>query len=135
MQTLNYCLVVRAGPHQQSQALSALHFAQALLAAGHHIERVFFYQQGVHTANALRTPAQGDLNVTTLWQQLQKQANLDLCVCIAAALQHGVVNAEEATRYELQHHNLADGFELAGLGQLAAATVTCDRVVSFGGGV
>ena len=34
-------------------------------------------------------------------------------------------------RHQLQHHNLADGFELVGLGELADATQTATRVVQF----
>ena len=132
MTQLTYCLVVRCGPHQQSQALSAIEFARSLLERGHKLERVFFYQQGVLTASSLRSPAQGDLDITKQWQQLQKAHEFDLDACIAAALHNGIVNEEESQRYELSAHNLAHGFALAGLGQLASATVTCDRVMTFG---
>ncbi len=135
MNTLTYCLFVRCGPHHQAQAFHAIEFARALLTAGHHIERVFFYQQGVLTASELRTPPQGELDITQAWQQLQQQHNVQLDVCIAAALQHGILNNEEAQRYEKPANNLAPGFHLAGLGQLASATVSCDRVISFGGGL
>ncbi|MDP6771918.1 MAG: sulfurtransferase complex subunit TusD, partial [Anaerolineales bacterium] len=86
MNSLNYCLIVRCGPHQQSQALAAIDFTRALLAKGHKLERVFFYQQGVLTASSLRTPAQDELNITQQWQQLQIDYQLNLDVCIAAAL-------------------------------------------------
>jgi len=132
MNQLTYCLVVRCGPHQQSQALSAIEFARTLLERGHKIERVFFYQQGVLTASSLRSPAQGELDITKQWLALHQEHEFDLDVCIAAALHHGIVNAEESLRYELPAHNLAQGFALAGLGQLASATVTCDRVMTFG---
>ena len=132
MNQLTYCLVVRCGPHQQSQALSAIEFARTLLERGHKLERVFFYQQGVLTASSLRSPAQGELDITKQWLALHQKHEFDLDVCIAAALHHGIVNAEESLRYELPAHNLAQGFALAGLGQLASATVTCDRVMTFG---
>ncbi|MCP4788801.1 MAG: sulfurtransferase complex subunit TusD [Gammaproteobacteria bacterium] len=135
MNPLSYCLVVRCGPNQQSQALSAFEFARELLAQGHRLERVFFYQQGVLTASSLRTPAQGELNITHQWQQLQEQHPFGLDVCIAAALQNGIVDENESQRYQLHSHNLASGFELAGLGQLASATATCDRVITFGANV
>ena len=135
MENLNYCLVVRASPHQQSQSLSALLFAQAVLAAGHCIERVFFYQQGILTANALRAPAQDAINITQQWQALQTSTGLELCVCIASALHQGIVNPEEAQRYGLPANNLATGFVLAGLGQLAIAMAECDRVITFGSGI
>lgn len=135
MNTLTYCLFVRCGPQHQAQAHHAVEFARALLQAGHVIERVFFYQQGVLTASQLRTPPQGELDITSAWQSLQTEHNLVLDVCIAAALQHGILNQEEADRYEKSAANLASGFQLAGLGQLASASVTCDRLVSFGGGL
>ena len=135
MTTLTYCLFVRCGPQHQAHAHHAVEFARALLQAGHQIERVFFYQQGVLTASDLRTPPQGELDITVAWQHLQQQHALQLDVCIAAALQHGILNAEEAERYDKSGANLAHGFQLAGLGQLASATVTCDRLVSFGGGL
>ena len=132
MNPLHYCLVVRCAPEQQSQAYSALGFARALLAKGHKLECIFFYQQGVLTASSLRTPAQDELNITQQWQQLQADYQLDLNVCIAAALQRGIVDKNECQRYNLNAYNLASGFHLAGLGQLASATATCDRVVTFG---
>ena len=132
MDLLNYGLIVRCGPYQQSQALAAIDFTRALLTKGHKLERIFFYQQGVLTASCLSTPAQGELNITKQWQQLQADHKLDLNVCIAAALQHGIVDKDESQRHELGAYNLASGFNLAGLGQLASATVTCDRVVTFG---
>jgi len=54
-------------------------------------------------------------------------------VCIAAALQAGITNQQEANRYELGSDSLASQFSLVGLGQLAAASAECDRLVSFGG--
>ena len=132
MNALNYCVIVRCAPDQQSQALSAIDFTRALLAKGHRLERVFFYQQGVLTASGLRTPAQGELDITKQWQQLQTDYQLNLDVCIAAALQHGIVDQNESQRYQLGAYNLATGFNLSGLGQLASATVNCERVVTFG---
>ena len=111
MTQLSYCLVVRCGPHQQSQSLSAIEFTHALLTRGHKLERVFFYQQGVLTASSLRSPAQGELDITKQWQQLQQEHEFDLDVCIAAALHNGIVDAEESQRYELSGHNLAQGFQ------------------------
>ena len=100
---------------------------------GHKVLSVFFYQQGVHTASGLRVVPQDELNLTVLWQQLSLDYDLDLGVCIAAALQAGITNQQEANRYELGSDSLASQFSLVGLGQLAAASAECDRLVSFGG--
>ena len=130
---LTYTIVVRCGAHQQSQALSAFRFTKELLLQGHQVIRVFFYQQGVHFASGLRVMPQDETNLTSLWQQLSLDHGLELGVCIAAALQAGVVDQQEASRYELRGDNLASQFTLVGLGQLAAASAECDRLVSFGG--
>ena len=130
---LTYTVLVRAGAEQQSQALSAFSFTKELLLQGHQVLRVFFYQQGVHWASGLRVMPQDELNLTHLWQQLSKDSGVELGVCIAAALQSGIVDQQEASRYELGHHSLAPQFTLMGLGQLAAASADSDRLVSFGG--
>lgn len=132
MTPLAYTVVVRCGPKQQSQALSALQFTQALLAQGHTLLRVFFYQQGVHLASGLRVMPQDELNLTQQWQQLAQEHDVELGVCIAAALQSGIVDAQEADRYELDAASLATHFTLVGLGQLANACSQSDRLVSFG---
>jgi tRNA 2-thiouridine synthesizing protein D len=130
---LTFAIVVRCGPDQQSQALSAFQFTQELLLQGYKVLRVFFYQQGVHVASKLRVMPQDEVNLTALWQQLSLEYNLELSVCIAAALQSGIVDQQESSRYELDNDNLAPQFTLMGLGQLAAASAESDRLVSFGG--
>ena len=133
--TLSYAVLVRCGPGDLARSLSAIEFVQELLAQGHGLERVFFYQQGVLCASNLRVVPQGEVDITALWQTLAQEHGIELGVCIAGALHNGIVDAQEAERYELDHSNLALGFSLVGLGQLAAASADCDRLVSFGAGV
>ena len=130
---LTYTIVVRCGADQQSQALSAFRFTQQVLSQGHRVLRVFFYQQGVHWSSGFRVMPQDELNITALWQQLSLDYGIELGVCIAAALQSGIVDPQESIRYELGGENLASQFMLVGLGQLAAASVESDRLVNFGG--
>ena len=130
---LTYTIVVRCGAGQQSQALSAFHFTKELLLQGHQVIRVFFYQQGVYLASEFKVMPQDETNLTALWQQLSIEHDIELGVCIAAALQAGIVDQKEANRYELRGDNLASQFTLVGLGQFAAASAECDRLVSFGG--
>ena len=56
-----------------------------------------------------------------------------MVVCIAAALKRGILNQEEAERYEKPAHNLRDGFAISGLGQLVDAALMSDRLITFGG--
>jgi tRNA 2-thiouridine synthesizing protein D len=50
---------------------------------------------------------------------------------VAAALRRGVVSHQEANQHQLESHNLAKGFEQTGLGSLADAMLSQDRVVQF----
>ena len=50
---LIFAIAVHGAPYGSQAADSALRFARAALAAGHRIERVFFYHDGVYTASAL----------------------------------------------------------------------------------
>ena len=130
---MQFTLVVYGAPHSSEGAATALRFARALLQSGHGIHRVFFYGDGVHNGSALSAPPQDEQDLLGQWQQLKKAHDLDLTICIAAAQRRGVLSASEAARLEKPTGNLADGFELAGLGQLAEATAVSDRIVTFGG--
>ncbi|WP_257292883.1 sulfurtransferase complex subunit TusD [Endozoicomonas sp. ONNA1] len=129
---MKYALAVYGASGTGQSSLTALSFARALLAAGHEIIRVFFYQDGVHNASSLVSPPQDEVNLPEQWQKLITEQGIDAVVCIAAALRRGVVNTEEAERYELPASNLREGYELSGLGQLLEATVEADRLVTFG---
>ncbi len=111
----------------------ALRFAQAALAAGHEIVRVFFYQDGVLTASSNTVVAQDQQDIGKQWQALISEHNLDAVVCIAAALRRGVLDQAEAQRYQREAVNLAHGYQLSGLGQLHDALQQADRFISFGG--
>jgi len=84
-------------------------------------------------ASSLKVMPQDEIDLTGLWQKLSQDHNLELGVCIAAALQSGVIDQQECKRYDLSGANLATQFTLVGLGQLAAASVESDRLISFGG--
>ena len=129
---MKYALAIYGAPGSSQSGQTALSFARELLAAGHSIFRVFFYQDGVHTASRLSSPPQDEQNLPEDWRQFIEEHELDAVVCIAAALRRGVVNDAEAERYELAGSNLSAGYELSGLGQLLEATVEADRLITFG---
>ncbi|WP_036191998.1 sulfurtransferase complex subunit TusD [Marinobacterium lacunae] len=128
-----FSIVVQAPPIQCQGAETALRFARALLDAGHSIHRVFFYRDGVHNGSALTCLPQDEVSIPEQWQALAREHKLDLVVCIAAAVRRGLINEHEAGRYKKAHWNLAEQFELSGLGQLVEACIQSDRVVTFGG--
>lgn len=127
-----FSLAIYAAPYSSQASYSAYRFALALLEGGHSLYRVFFYHDAIHTASSLTTPQQDEINFTEQWQALAKTHNIDLVVCIAAALKRGLLNQHESARYEKPTFNLADGFEISGLGQLVDAAVISDRLITFG---
>ncbi|WPO66073.1 sulfurtransferase complex subunit TusD [Acinetobacter haemolyticus] len=88
---------------------------------------VFFYQDGVQVANDLQWFPDDQRNLKQEWQKL----GIRLPVCVSAALARGITDASNAQRHSLQHHNLAHGFELVGLGELADAVQDCSRLIQF----
>lgn len=129
---MKYALAVYGAPGTSQAPQSALNFAKAVIARGHEIYRVFFYQDGVHVASTLTTPPQDESNLSAQWQAFITEHNLDAVVCIAAALRRGIVDETEAKRYHLPAANLADNHELSGLGQLMDASQEADRLITFG---
>lgn len=127
-----FALLVLGAPHSTAAEQSAWHFAQAAVTAGHKVFRVFFFHDGVQCGNALQLPTPQEISVPSRWQQLARDHHVDLVVCIASAMKRGVTNAEEAERHQLGVGNLADGFDLSGLGQWVEACILADRVVTFG---
>ncbi|MEH6823652.1 MAG: sulfurtransferase complex subunit TusD [Motiliproteus sp.] len=130
---MKLAVVINGSPTASQAATTALRYIQAALALGHQVPRVFFYGESVHTANTLTTPPQDESNLTRRWQDLAQQHGIELVVCIAAAVRRGMLDAREAKRHEQTAGNLAEGFELSGLGQLIDATLNADRVITFGG--
>ncbi|MBS9434271.1 sulfurtransferase complex subunit TusD [Photorhabdus hainanensis] len=131
MSSLSYCLLVTGPAYGAQQASSAYQFAQALITMGHKLNTVFFYREGVYNGNQLTAPAGDEFNLVTAWQVMAKEHRFSMHICIAAALRRGVLDVQQANELNLPVANLAEGFELSGLGTLAEAMLTCDRVVQF----
>lgn len=128
---LNYCLLVTGPAYGTQQASSAWQFAQALLAAGHRISSIFFYREGVLNANQFTSPANDEFDLVRAWATMAQQHQIELNVCVAAALRRGVTDEQEGVQLGLNAANLQTGFTLSGLGQLAEAALSCDRLVQF----
>jgi len=129
---MNFSLLVLGAPYSDQSVSTALRFAEAVTATGNSIYRIFFFHDGVNNGNALITPPQDENNIPAQWQQLAQHHGIDLVICIASALKRGVLDNVEADRYEQSGDNLADGFNISGLGQLIDASVYSDRLVTFG---
>ena len=129
---MKFAIALFAPAHAPSSR-RALRFAQAALDGGHEIVRLFFYQDGVHSASGNVVSPQDELDLPREWREFVQQHQLDAVVCIAAALRRGVLNAEEAQRYGKPAANLEAPWELSCLGQLHEAAQLADRLISFGG--
>ncbi len=131
MSGLTYTLVVNGSVYGSQSARSAYQFAQAVIEQGHTLVSVFFYQDGVTNGTALSVPANDEFDLTKAWQGLAKEHDVRLETCVAAALRRGIISEDEATQHGLTQNNLAEGFVQTGLGSLAEAMLTQDRVVQF----
>lgn len=128
---MKFSLKVTAAPYSNQGSQTALHTAQALLSLGHKIEKVFFYGDGVSTANNLLSPMKDQLDVRAEWLKLANDHEFELIACIAAALNRGVIGELEMQQQAKKQYNLDPGFELAGLGSLIEAGITSDRMLTF----
>jgi len=128
---MRFTILVTGPAYGTQQASSALQFARALLNAGHELISVFFYREGVYNANQLTAPASDEFDLVRAWQQLHTDHGVALEICVAAALRRGVTDETEAQQLGLAGANLLPGFTLSGLGALAQAALTCDRMVQF----
>lgn len=129
---MRFCILVQ-GSVTSAAPFSALRFATAALQAGHQIERVFFVGEAVGIARASNVTPQDERNLGLQWSQLAQEHQLDMVVCVSAALKQGVLDEGEAQRYEKGYATLLAGFTLSGLGQLIEASLVADRTITFGG--
>lgn len=128
---LRYSILVTGAPYGTQQASAAYQFSLALLARGHQLHSLFFYREGVLNGNQLTVPASDELDLVRLWQRLAADHQVKLNVCVAAALRRGVIDNNEARQQEGVQANLQPGFSMSGLGSLAQASLSCDRLVQF----
>ncbi|EKO3374785.1 sulfurtransferase complex subunit TusD [Vibrio fluvialis] len=129
--SLTYTLLVNGSVYGTQSARNAYLFAKAVIEKGHTLKSVFFYQDGVQNGSALTAPANDEFDLVKAWQQLAEQHQVRLETCVAAALRRGVVSQSEAEQHQLPGANLAAPFEQTGLGSLAEALLSQDRVVQF----
>ncbi|OON39291.1 sulfurtransferase TusD [Izhakiella australiensis] len=128
---MRFSLMVTGPAYGTQQSISALQFARALCASEHQLVSIFFYREGVYNANRLTAPASDEQHMVSAWQDLHQQHDVALNICVAAGLRRGVLNSEEGREAGVEGDNLAAGFVLSGLGALAEAALSCDRVVQF----
>lgn len=130
---LSYTLVITGAPWSSQAAQTSLAFARAVITAGHRLDRVFLYGEGVHLASALIAPPSDEPHWPQQWSEFLSEHQIPGIACIASALRRGLVDEREQARYELSAHNLRVPFQIAGLGEWVESTLTSDRVLYFHG--
>ena len=129
---MKFSIVVHSAPYTSEGAHSALRFCQALLDSGHDIYRLFFFREGVHNLTRLAVVGQDENSLQEAWEDLIREHDLDAVACVTSALKRGIIDQQEADRYEKQAHSLSEAANISGLGQLVDAVQNSDRVVNFG---
>ena len=129
---MKFAILVNEGPYTHQASDSAYHFTEAVLRAGHEIVRVFFYHDGVNNGTRLSVPPQDDRNISERWSALAQQHEVELILCVAAAQRRGLLDEDEAKRAGKDSNNMAEGFQISGLGQLIDAGIQADRLIVFG---
>ena len=92
---------------------------------------IFFYADAANTANRLRWQSADQMNITQQWQNLAEQYQLSLPVCVSTALSRGISDNDNSTRHQLNSENLATGFSLVGLSELAIMMQGDCRLIQF----
>jgi len=129
---MKFTVVIHAAPSSSQGAWSALKFCQAVLQAEHEIYRLFFIRDGVTNLSNLLVTPQGEFDLQKKWSELISENNLDAVACVTSALKRGILDKQEATRYEKRADSLDEVAAIGGLGQLVDACIHSDRVISFG---
>jgi tRNA 2-thiouridine synthesizing protein D len=129
---MKFAIQINSGPYHSQAGETAYQFVLAAQGMGHEILRIFFYYDGIYHALATATPPEDERQLVKRWSQLAEQYSIDLVVCISAAQRRGLLCQDENKRQDRQDNNLAPGFRISGLGQLAEATLKADRFLVFG---
>ncbi|MBT0586338.1 sulfurtransferase complex subunit TusD [Alteromonas oceanisediminis] len=99
----------------------AVDFVRYVLSNKGGVEQVFFYQDGVDHANALRRPLGDEFNATRAWHALAEDFSVPLLVCVTAAERRGIVEDKSS----------AFPFKQVGLGEFFSRLHQSDKLVQF----
>ncbi len=102
-------------------------YAEAILAAGHQINGVFFYQDGVLNANNYVLTPSDEINLLTAWSDFHQRSATPLHICITAGERRGLSDNNEDGFVD----NINKNFTISGLGELVVLTSSADKVVQL----
>lgn len=130
---MKFAIQINAAPYMSQGADTAYRFIKTAIDKKHTVTRVFFYGDGIYNALRYAMPPADERQVVRRWSDLAQDHGVDLVVCTSAAQRRGLLSREEAARCGKSDSDLAEGFRIGGLGQLAEAMIEADRFLIFGG--
>lgn len=116
----SFLIISHAENYANQSSRTALKFAQAVIAQGHTLEAIFFYQQGVSMANSKADIPSDELDNREAFIELNQQHKVPLLICVTAAEKRGLL-ADDCDSH----------FTVAGLAEMATISATVDRVIQF----
>ncbi len=121
---MNRVLLLLTEPMTSPLAWHGVELAKALIQQNISVD-VFFYQDAANIANRLTWRPNDEPGLAQQWRTLP----IEKRVCVSAALGRGVTDLDNATRHDLAGENIADGFHLVGLGELADLILQATHVI------
>ncbi|WNC70562.1 sulfurtransferase complex subunit TusD [Thalassotalea psychrophila] len=122
----SFALVVTTSPID-NKTNTALAFAEQLLADGHILKGIFFYQDGVLNANKYVQTPSDELNLLTAWAEFNKKTSTPLHLCYTAGERRGLTDSDD----DQFNHNIHPAFTISGLGELVVLTCAASKVVQL----
>ena len=128
---MNFSICMTAHPLDGAHR-NAIEFCKGLILKSQNISQIFFYQDAVIAASSLLVPAQDEFDAQQQWIGFAQLHNIELKVCVAAAIRRGVLNEADCKRYNKTQSNVHDVFTIVGLGDFLTTMDSCDKQVTFG---
>ena len=123
--------MILASPGGAASSHTALAFVRSAIRQGYRIQCLFFYHEAAQLGSSLTVSNQDEINLPACWQALIAEHRLEAVVCIASALKRGIIDDDEARRYQKTAASLDSRMTLAGLGQWIEAVRLADRHIVF----
>ena len=130
---MKLAFVITGAPYSTQAPQSAWHTATAAREQGQTLSCIFLYGDGAHLANSLSVIPPNEPDWAQRWSALVTEQALPSIACIGSALRRGILDETEARRYGKPAANLAQGWQLAGLGEWVQAQLDADRILYFNG--
>lgn len=116
----SFILMLHAPAWSHQSVLTACQFANTAIRRGNKVKAVFLYQGAVLNASDSLEISSDELNGQQHLIELHETHGVPLMLCVTAAEKRG-----------LSESQIANGFKIAGLAELAELSTETDKVVQF----